>query len=186
MRVIAGTARSLSLIVPEGTDVRPTLDRTKETLFNMLQTRLFGSVFLDLFSGSGAIGIEGLSRGADKAFFIEKAPEALQAIEYNLKHTQLQAKAEILRMDCLQAIRHLDTKGLKMDIIFLDPPFRQGLEEKALTAIFSSGLLAEDGLIICESALETSFDFMKACEPYSISKEKLFKTMKFTFIEKTS
>lgn len=184
MRVIAGTARSLKLIVPEGKEVRPTLDRTKETLFNMIHSRLQGCIFLDLFSGCGGIGIESLSRGAKKTFFVEKANEALHCIETNLNHTKLRDQAEIFHMDYEKAIRHLSERGEKMDMIFLDPPFHKGLEEKAISQIISSQLLNQEGLLICESGVDTSFDFLKAFDDYYISKEKAYKTSKFTFIEK--
>lgn len=99
MRVIAGTARSLPLKTPEGMDTRPTTDRIKETLFNMLQTYIPDCVFVDIFSGSGGIGIEALSRGARKAYFIENAPKALACIEDNLAFTKMKDRAIVLKQD---------------------------------------------------------------------------------------
>ena len=96
MRVIAGTARSLPLKAPEGLDTRPTADRIKETLFNMLQAYIPGAVFVDLFSGSGGIGIEALSRGAKKAYFIENAPKAIACIRQNLTFTKMEDRAIVL------------------------------------------------------------------------------------------
>ena len=107
MRVIAGKARRLQLKTPEGLDTRPTTDRIKETLFNMLQPKLADCVFLDLFSGSGAIGIEALSRGAKRTFFVENAREPLKCIRENLENTNLMDDAIIIGKDVLTALRQL-------------------------------------------------------------------------------
>lgn len=182
MRVIAGTARSLKLKAPEGMQVRPTLDRTKETLFNILGAYIPGSVFADIFSGSGAIGIEALSRGAGKAYFIENEKSALTVINENLEHTKLKDKSEVLAMDYMAGILELKNKDIKPDIIFIDPPFYNGLEEKALLQIINCGILNESGIIICESGTDTSWDFIESIEEMKIWKEKIFKTSKFTFL----
>lgn len=183
VRVIAGTAKSLKLIAPEGRDVRPTLDRTKETLFNMIHTHIAGSLFLDIFSGSGAIGIEALSRGAQLGYFIEHDPKALSCIEQNLTHTHLKENAIVLNMDFGHGLHVLKDRGLKFDIIFLDPPFNKGYEKNAITKLLELKLLNEQGILVCESATETPFDFMNDIEEYCIYKEKIFKTSKFTFIQ---
>ena len=101
MRVIAGSAKRLQLKSIEGMDTRPTTDRIKETLFNMISTDLADCRFLDLFSGSGAIGIEALSRGADIAYFVENHPKAADCIKQNLRHTRLEERAVLMRMDVL-------------------------------------------------------------------------------------
>lgn len=184
MRVIAGTARGIKLIAPEGVDTRPTLDRTKETLFNMIFLRIENCIFLDVFSGSGAIGIESLSRGGKKAYFIENANNALKCIKQNLIKTNLMDKAEVLGLNYIQAFKTLKGKNLKFDIIFIDPPFNKDYEDKVITDIFLSEFLADDGLIICESSSNTSFEFVTKFKDYKISKIKSFKTSKFIFIEK--
>ena len=104
MRVIAGTARRLLLKAPPGKNTRPTSDITKETLFNIINERLYQARFLDLFAGSGAIGIEALSRGAREAVFVEKSAEALSCISYNLKHTRLDRYATILKMEVIMKL----------------------------------------------------------------------------------
>ncbi len=184
MRVIAGTARSLKLKAPEGMQVRPTLDRTKETLFNMLGSYIPDCVFVDIFSGSGAIGIEALSRGAKKSFFIENDKNALSVIRENLEYTKLKDKSEILAMDYMAAISELKTKAIKPDIIFIDPPFYKDLEEKTILQIINCGILNDSGIIICESGTNTSWDFIKGIDTVSLWKEKKFKTSKFTFLIK--
>ena len=112
MRVIAGSARSLPLRTIEGTDTRPTQDRIKETLFNMLQSDIPGCKFLDLYSGSGAIGIEALSRGAAKAVLVENSKKAVECIKDNLTFTKLADKADVMEMDVLSAINRLKGKDV--------------------------------------------------------------------------
>ena len=119
MRVIAGIARGMKLKTPEGMDTRPTQDRIKETLFNMLQTYLADCVFVDMFSGSGGIGIEALSRGARKAYFVENAKDALSCIESNLNSTKLKDSAVVLKADAVSSLHHIFEK--EIDIIFMDP-----------------------------------------------------------------
>lgn len=184
MRVIAGQARRLRLIVPEGNDVRPTTDRTKETIFNIINPYIYNSVFLDLFSGSGSIGIEALSRGAKEAYFVENNVKALRCIEENLNHTKLSTNAHVLKYDFSRALSVLNDGSLQFDIIFLDPPYDKGLEEKAISQIFNYNLLKKDGLIICESSFATNFDFIDEMEDYNVEKTKEYKTSKFTFINK--
>ena len=130
MRVIAGTARRLLLKTPEGKDTRPTTDRIKETLFNMLMPYLSGAIFVDLFSGSGGIGIEALSRGAAKAYFVENNQKAIACITDNIKHTHFEDKSVILKQDVYAAIRG-SIKDIA-DVIFLDPPYNQEYEKRVL------------------------------------------------------
>jgi len=184
VRVIAGTAKSLKLIAPEGIGVRPTLDRTKETLFNMIQPYIPGCLFLDIFSGSGAIGIEALSRGAQLGYFIEQDKKALSCIEQNLSHTHLKEHSVVLNMDYKKGLEVIKDRGLKFDIIFFDPPFNKDFEKSVITKVTQLNLLNDQGILICESAAGTTFDFMDKIDRYVIDKEKVFKTNKFTFIKK--
>ena len=131
MRVIAGTARSLPLKTPEGLDIRPTTDRIKETLFNMLQWDIPGGVFVDLFSGSGGIGIEALSRGARKAYFVDNAQKAVSCIQENLRFTKLEDRAVVLRQDACSALGSIRENAV--DIIFMDPPYENGEEKSVLS-----------------------------------------------------
>ena len=133
MRVIAGKARRLNLKTIPGTDTRPTTDRIKETLFNILQPELLECRFLDLFSGSGGIGIEALSRGASYAVFVEKNPKAAACIRENLAFTKLAEDGKLLNMDVLQALRSLEGKGV-FDIVFMDPP-RAGSDKAFLSSV---------------------------------------------------
>lgn len=181
MRVIAGKARRMTLIAPEGRDVRPTTDRIKETLFNILQQDIFDSSFLDLFSGSGGIGIEALSRGAKEAVFVEKNKEALRCINHNLSHTRLSDDAEVLPMDALSAIRNLSKRGKSFDIIFMDPPYEQDMEMSVLEELDASGILHEDTIIVIETSLrtdETEFNFGN----FEVTRVKEYKTNQHVFL----
>ena len=180
MRVIAGEARRLKLIAPRGLDTRPTGDKIKETLFNILQPYLYDSVFLDLFAGSGAIGIEALSRGAKSATFIEKDKEALKCIRANLENTHMTEKSEVLGMDVISFLHTLNTRE-KFDIVFMDPPYRQGLEKTVLSVLSSSDIIKDDAMIICECASETDLSFATGLG-FDITRVKDYKNSKHVFL----
>ena len=141
MRVISGKARRLPLVTPSGKNTRPTLDRIKETLFNILQGEVYGCHFLDLFSGSGGIGIEALSRGAKQAVFVEYDKEALRCIRTNLAKTKLDSQAVVLPVEVTYGISKLEKMGQVFDIIFADPPYQKGFEQKILKLLTASGIV---------------------------------------------
>ena len=181
MRVIAGTARSLPLKTPEGLDTRPTQDRIKETLFNILQNQVPGSVFVDLFSGSGGIGIEALSRGARKAYFVDNAPKAYSCIQENLLFTKLENKSIILKQDAVTALTSIYEK--EVDIIFMDPPYNNGHEERILSVLGKMKYVTEDTLVIVEVSLQTDIDYASDFG-FEIIKEKKYKTNKHIFLKR--
>ena len=182
MRVIAGSARRTLLDTPEGLGTRPTTDRTKETRFNILNYGLADCRFLDLFAGSGAIGIEALSSGAAEAVFVEQEKAALGCIESNLKKTHLTDKARVLAMEVSGALQYLKADGRPFDIIFMDPPYRMGWPEKILRQLAESPLCTPDTCIVIEEALETDFSFAEeaGCK---VQREKKYKTSKHVFLE---
>lgn len=182
MRVIAGKARRLQLQTVPGTDTRPTTDRIKETLFNMIAHGLFDTAFLDLFAGSGGIGIEALSRGAARAVFVEKNPKAAGCIKKNLAHTHLADQAEVMQMDVLSALSRLESRGGQFEYIFMDPPYGQFFERRVLECLSESGLLTKDGIIIVEASLDTDFGYTDALG-FSVVREKIYKTNKHVFLE---
>ncbi len=182
MRVIAGKARSLRLKTIEGMDTRPTTDRIKETLFNMLQPYMADCRFLDLFAGSGAIGIEALSRGADCCVFVEQQRKAAECIRDNLKFTRLDGQARVMVMDAVSAIRKLDG-GEPFQCIFMDPPYRKNLELDVLEALQGTSLIDEDTLIIVEASLNTTWEQVETMG-YQIVKEKRYKTNQHLFLKK--
>ncbi len=182
MRVIAGTARSLKLKTPDGLDTRPTTDRIKETLFNMLMPYLSGAVFVDLFSGSGGIGIEAISRGARKTYFVENNQKALDCINDNVSHTHFDAQSVVLKQDVFSALRGSIKE--ETDIIFMDPPYEQQYEKKALEILKDASYVTEDTLIVVEAALNTDFDYVSTLG-FTVTKEKLYKTNKHVFIKRS-
>lgn len=183
MRVIAGSARRLLLKTVDGLDTRPTTDRIKETLFNMLNSSLPGSRFLDLFSGSGAIAIEALSRGAEQATLVEMNKKAITCIKDNLSHTHLEEKARVMAMDVLSAIRMLEGQNEVFDYIYMDPPYRKELEREVLFALAHSPLISEDTVIIVEAAQKTDFSYLSEL-PYSVDKIKQYKTNQHLFLKR--
>lgn len=181
MRVIAGTARSLPLKTPEGLDTRPTTDRIKETLFNMIQGDIPGGIFIDLFAGSGAIGIEALSRGAKHAYFIENAKEPIACILDNLNFTKLADQATLYKQDVLSALPLISEK--EADIIFMDPPYQLQIEQSVLKALSGMRYVTENTLIIIEADKNRDFSFVHTIG-YTIVKEKEYKTNKHVFCRK--
>ena len=183
MRVIAGSARSLPLRTIEGTDTRPTQDRIKETLFNMLQSDIPGCKFLDLYSGSGAIGIEALSRGAAEAVFVENNKEAVKCIEENLKNTRLNDYAVIKPLDVITAIRRLDGREA-FSFVFMDPPYKSRVEKSVLDELALTSLVDENTVIIIEASLDNDFSFAEDMG-FEITREKCYKTNKHVFLRYT-
>ncbi|MCR1898157.1 16S rRNA (guanine(966)-N(2))-methyltransferase RsmD [Irregularibacter muris] len=150
MRVITGSARGTHLFTPKGDRIRPTADRIKEALFSILGGRTREAIFVDGFAGIGSMGIEALSRGADKCFFIDNHKESIDMITKNLHKTNLIDKAEIIHKDIQSAIKTVAMHVEKVDIIFLDPPYLKGLITSSLEAIVKNNILHSDSWIIFE------------------------------------
>lgn len=182
MRIIAGTARSLPLRSLEGRDTRPTTDRIKETLFNIIQPGIAGSSFLDLFAGTGQIGLEALSRGARRAVFVENNKKACACIEENIRFTRFEKRSALLKMEATAALRSLDGKDT-FDYIFMDPPYGMDMEKEIFTYLAVSHLLNEDARIIAEASADTDFSYLQELG-FRIIKEKKYKTNKHIFVSK--
>ncbi len=150
MKIIAGDAKNKRIKSRKGTDTRPTLGSMKESLFSIIAPYVHDSVFLDLFSGSGSISLEALSRGAKRAVMIEKDTEALKYIIENVNALGYEDRCRAYKNDALRAIEILGRKGEKFDIIFMDPPYKEEVCEKVIRAIQKNGILADGGLIISE------------------------------------
>ncbi len=181
MRVIAGSARSLRLKTLKGDETRPTTDKIKETLFNILSPDLAGARFLDLFAGSGGIGIEALSRGASEAVFVERSPKAAAVIRENLTHTHLSDRAELLVCDVRKALPELEHEP-PFDLIFMDPPYRDGAEKWVLAELAGSTLMKSTTMIIVEAAINTDFFYTEELG-YQTIKIKKYGTNKHVFLE---
>lgn len=182
MRVIAGSARSLPLKTLEGLDTRPTTDRIKETLFNMIQAEIPGCRFLDLYAGSGAIAIEALSRGAKEAVLVENAKAACACIKENLVFTKLDDRAVLMEQDVLTAIVRLSGKGV-FDIVYMDAPYGKDCERSVLEALAAGDMIDEYTTIIIEEKLDTDLSYAEDLG-YTIYKTKTYKTNKHIFLKK--
>ncbi|MCR4588702.1 MAG: 16S rRNA (guanine(966)-N(2))-methyltransferase RsmD [Lachnospiraceae bacterium] len=182
MRVIAGEARSLPLKAPNGEGTRPTTDRIKETLFNIMAPYIPGSVFVDLFAGSGAVGIEAISRGARHAYFVENGREPVACITDNLKFTKFEDRATFIKQDVYLALYNIHEK--EADIIFLDPPYNMGHDEKVLSILKDMPYVTDNTLIVMEGSLETDYSFVSQYG-FRIKKQKLYKTNQHVFIERS-
>lgn len=180
----------MPLYAPKGSDVRPTTDIIKETLFNMLQADVPGAVFIDCFAGSGAIGIEALSRGAEKAVFVDHSKEAVSCIQENLKRCHLEGKAQVLRMESAAAIPSMK-RALSDDldtVYFLDPPYDRGMEYMLIRSLSENGMIRPGDLLVLETSLQeegiTELPvFLKNCG-LEITKDKRYKNQRHVFIRK--
>lgn len=156
MRVIAGAAKKRLLKVPSGWTGRPTADRVKESLFNILGSSIVDCLFLDLFAGTGNIGIEALSRGAVLAVFVEKDRRAAGAINHNLKMTGFEGLSRVIVRDIYSSLDRLKGENWAFNIVFLDPPYGHGFEVPVIRKVLDSNLLAPGGIIISESSKRES------------------------------
>ncbi len=151
MRVISGKSRGKKLVSLEGMNTRPTLDRVKEALFNIIQFNIVDKNILDLFAGSGAIGIEALSRGAKKATFCDNSAEAIKIIQTNIKNTRNEENSTVLNKDYISSLEYLGKQKEKFDIIYLDPPYKTDFANISIQKIIDLDLLSKDGIIIVET-----------------------------------
>ncbi|HWQ62185.1 MAG TPA: 16S rRNA (guanine(966)-N(2))-methyltransferase RsmD [Negativicutes bacterium] len=150
MRIITGTAKGRQLKTPRGSDVRPTSDRVKESLFAILAGRIPEAAVADLFAGTGNLGLEALSRGASSAVFVDASPSSIALIRDNAARTGLQDRAEIVRRDALAAVDRFARAGRTFDLIFCDPPYNRGLAAAVLERIDAGNILSPGGTVIIE------------------------------------
>ena len=150
MRVISGKVRGLKLNAPKNDDVRPTTDRVKESLFNMINSYMMDSDILDLFAGTGSLGIECLSRGANQCIFVDNSKESINIVKSNIKKARVENESIVLNLDFKSAINSLSSKNKQFDVIFMDPPYYKNMFSDALSAVDNNNLLKEDGIIVVE------------------------------------
>ena len=179
MRVISGKARGVNLKTPEGVLTRPTIDRVKEALFSIINFDIPASNVLDLFGGTGQLGIEALSRGAKSAVFVDQRDDACKLIKENLRRTKLEQDAKVVRMDYLDYLKRCKEK---FDIIFLDPPYAEVFLENALKCITEIDILQSGGIIVAERPLgkDLPWDF----EGYTRSKDYKYGKVLLTIYRK--
>lgn len=151
MRIIGGIARGTKLFTLNGVATRPTLDRVKEPLFNIINFDLQDAMVLDLFAGSGALGLEAVSRGAHKSILCEKNKSAVNIIEKNINKTKFQDKVLLLKYDFMDDLQYIQSKKIKLDIVFLDPPYKTNLVYESLKYIIELDILNEDAILIVET-----------------------------------
>ena len=156
MRVVSGKNKGIPLKAVPGNSTRPTTDKVKEAIFNMIGPYFQGGDGLDLFAGSGGLGIEALSRGLDLVIFVDKEGKAIHTIKENLSICKLDGKAEVFRNDAERALKALQKREKSFDYIFLDPPYKKQQLEKMLTFIDETGLLKDEGVIVCEHGSDIS------------------------------
>ena len=178
MRVITGSARGRKLKTPANYDIRPTTDNVKEAVFNIIQFDIEGRRVLDLFAGTGQLGIECLSRGAAEAVFIDQSRDAVRIIKDNLKSCGVQGT--VLQTDALQYLR----RAGKFDLIFVDPPYDANLYDEALKTINLVDILSDGGIIICEARREKTLPDMEP--PYRKGKEYRYGKVKICIYKKES
>ena len=175
MRVITGTARGRRLKELQGMETRPTTDRVKEGLFNIIQFDIEGRRVLDLFAGTGQLGIEALSRGAAHATFVDQRRDAVALIRDNLRITELSDQARVVQGESLA---FLGSVREKFDLVFLDPPYGGDLLEKALETVVQFDILSGHGIIICESYVDTQLP--PVAPPYSLHRTYRYGRIKLT------
>ena len=178
MRVITGHAGGRKLKTPANEEIRPTTDNVKESVFNIIQFDIEGRRVLDLFGGTGQMGIEALSRGAREAVFVDRNRDAVKLIRDNLRTCGMQA--DVLQTDALSYLK----RGEQFDLIFVDPPYDGGLYEPVLSTINSVDNLSEGGIIICEARADLSFPDVK--EPYRRIREYRYGKVKICIYKKES
>lgn len=179
MRVISGERKRYVLKTPKGDKIRPTSDKIKETLFNIIDDLLYDKVFLDLFSGTGQIGIEALSRGAKQAIFIDSDKQAIKLITDNVEHVEYKDISVIIHGYLPGSIKK--AAGYTPNIIFMDPPYKIGIYESVFNEIKNNIPISEDLLIIAEASKEEDFSFLSDLGFY-IEKEKIYKNQKHIFV----
>ena len=185
MRIIGGQNRGTKLYTLEGYETtRPTLDRVKEALFSKINFELVDSTVLDLFSGSGALGLESISRGAKKAYLCDNSHKAQEIIKKNIEKTRMQEKAILIKKDCYSAIEFFHKNKIKFDIIFLDPPYKTDYNIKTIDLILKYDLLNNDGQIIVETDTEKKILENLKCFPLDIVDIKKYGRVSLIFVRR--
>jgi len=184
MRVISGEYRGKKLYTLEGMNTRPTLDRVKEALFNIIQFKVPEANVLDLFAGSGSLGIETLSRGANYVVFCDHSCEAIKIIKKNIESTKYVEKSTILNKDYMVALKQISKLDKKFDIVFLDPPYKSEFGIKAIEELIKLDLIAEDGIIILETDDEDKKKEIEENKKIKIFDERKYGSVKLIFIRK--
>ncbi len=179
MRVISGEKRGLNLLTLEGLNTRPTLDRVKETMFNVINFDLVSKNCLDVFSGSGGLSIEALSRGSELSYLIEHNNDAYDIINKNIIKANYEDKTKLFKLDYKQALEKISNENIKFSIVFLDPPYNSDFYENTLELLIKFDLLNDDAIVICEHKKDVKIN----TEDFYVWKEKSFSKNCLTFFQ---
>lgn len=163
MRIITGRARGLKLATPKSLEVRPTADRVKETVFNIIGTKILGADVLDMFAGTGNLGLESWSRGAKKVVFIDKSAASLQLVTGNIRRCRADSDCAVLKGDALAVVRRLAMAGTRFDLAFCDPPYNKGLAQLSVRALAETAFLKKGGYLIVERSTHDELTDLPAC-----------------------
>ena len=163
MRIITGKARGLKLTTPKNWDVRPTADRVKESLFNIIGSKIIGAQVLDLFAGTGNLGLESWSRGAEHVVFTDMSRESLRLVSSNIAKCRAEGATETILGDACQLIERLYKKGARFDFVFADPPYNKGLVQRVISALAEHGLLNDGGYLIAEHSAHDDLGTLPRC-----------------------
>ena len=172
MRIIAGKARGHKLLSPATLETRPTLDRVKEAMFSSIQMRIPGAVVVDVFAGTGSLGLESASRGAERVYLIDKSDTTYPLLKENVENLKFQDFCTTLKMDSYEALKMLKNKGEKLDIIFIDPPYCREMIPEAIKIIKEENMLNEDGIIVTKN--ESIEEINEGYEDIRLSKSKKY------------
>ncbi|MFY3793517.1 16S rRNA (guanine(966)-N(2))-methyltransferase RsmD [Ureibacillus sp. MALMAid1270] len=172
MRVVAGERKGMPLKAIAGTTTRPTTDKVKESIFNMIGPFFDGGIAVDLFAGSGGLGIEALSRGCEKGIFVEKDGKAFQVLQENIKKCRYEEHSELYRTDATRAVKALLKRDIQIDYLFLDPPYKKVEYYQLVNNLIDGGKLSEQAIIVCEHATEVSLP--DAYGDYTLKKEETY------------
>lgn len=167
MRIIAGSAKGRKLLSPEGMGTRPTLDRVKEAMFNIIQNRVPGAVVLDMFSGTGSLGLEAASRGAKECFLVDKGDTTFGFLKQNIMNLKFENNCSCYNVDSYEALNIFSNKKIIFDIIFIDPPYKKEMIPPAVEIITKKNLLNKDGIIVTK--IDTSEDIYEGNDIISLT-----------------
>ncbi|OPJ61767.1 16S rRNA (guanine(966)-N(2))-methyltransferase RsmD [Clostridium oryzae] len=172
MRIIAGLAKGRKLIPPSGMETRPTLDRVKEAMFNIIQNRVYGAKVIDVFAGTGSLGLESVSRGAESCILVDKFPDTFNALVKNVESLGFKDKCTCLNMDSYEALKKAYKDGNKFDIIFIDPPYLKNMIPKAIELVYQYQLLQSHGIIVTK--IDSKEDIYEGFEKLRLSDNRRY------------
>lgn len=148
MRIISGYAKGRKLLSPNGMQTRPTLDRVKESIFDIIQNKIYNSTVIDVFSGTGSLGLEAVSRGAKLCYLVDKSPDTFKFLQQNVINLNFSEKCKCINMDSYDVLKRLGNDNIVFDLIFIDPPYRKNMIPPAVEIVSQYNMLSKDGIIV--------------------------------------